>query len=139
MLRTLADELALELVEELERELVLWRERLLADDGLHRGRVASDGVLGVLRGGRETTTTSAPRIGHTHRHLQTRARTHQLVRDVAVVLAGELLANGALHETRERGEHVDRWVYLPVVQLPVDEDLALRDVPGEIGNGVRDI
>ena len=56
-----------------------------------------------------------------------------------MVLAGELLANGALHETRKRGQHVDRWVYLPVVQLTIDEDLALRDVSGEIGNRVRDV
>ena len=92
---TLPDKVALELVEELERELVLGREGFLADDGLHRGCVAADGVLGVLQEAIGHTS-----VVHTHRHLQTQARTHQLVRDVAVVLAGELLANGALHETR---------------------------------------
>ena len=56
-----------------------------------------------------------------------------------MVLAGQLLTNSALHQTRQRGQHVNRWVYLPVVQLTVDEDLALRDVPGEIGNWVRDV
>ena len=55
------------------------------------------------------------------------------------MLASKLLTNGALHQTGQRGQHVDRWVYLPVVQLTVDEDLALRDVPGEIGNWVSDI
>ena len=56
-----------------------------------------------------------------------------------MVFPRQLLADGALHETGQRRQDVDRWVYLPVVQLTIDEDLALRDVPGEIGNGVRDI
>ncbi len=56
-----------------------------------------------------------------------------------MILAGQFLTDSALHETRERGEHVDRRVYLPVVQLTIDEDLALSDVPGEIGNWMRDV
>eukprot|EP00965_Chrysotila_dentata_P073281 2420560-Pleurochrysis_carterae.AAC.5 len=43
----LVDELALELVEEFEVEVVLLRERLLADDGLHRHHVLANGVVGV--------------------------------------------------------------------------------------------
>lgn len=63
--------------------LLLLRESLLSDDGLHRGSVLADGVH----------------------------RVH-LVRDVAVVATGEALANGRLHETRERREHVDGRVDL---------------------------
>lgn len=48
--RTLTHELLLELVEELECELVLGRERLLSDDSLHGRRVATNGVLGILKG-----------------------------------------------------------------------------------------
>lgn len=47
--RTLANELLLKLVEELEGELVLGRERLLADDGFHGRGVTADGVFRVLR------------------------------------------------------------------------------------------
>ena len=65
---TLPNEIALKLVEELERELVLRGQCLLTDDGLHGCRVTADGVFRV-----------------------------QLVRHIAVVAAGELLANGALH------------------------------------------
>ena len=56
-----------------------------------------------------------------------------------MILASKLLTNGALHETRQRRQNVDRWVYLPVMELTVDKDLALRDVSGEIGNGMGDI
>ena len=45
---TLSDELPLELVEELQCQLVLGRECLLTDDGLHGRGVTTDGVLSVL-------------------------------------------------------------------------------------------
>jgi hypothetical protein len=64
---------------------------------------------------------------------------YQLVGNVAVVLAGELLANRALHETRQRREHVDGRVNLTVVQLAINEDLSLRNVPSKVGNWVRDV
>ncbi len=44
----LSDELALELAEELEVEMVVGGERLLADDGLHRLHVLPDRVARVL-------------------------------------------------------------------------------------------
>ena len=43
----MADEVLLELIEELERKLVLAAQRLLTDDSLHSRRIASNGVLGV--------------------------------------------------------------------------------------------
>lgn len=60
--------------------------------------------------------------------------THQLVGDVGVVLARHALADGGLHETRQRRQHVDRRVDLPVVKLTIDVDLALSDVSRQIGN-----
>ena len=110
LVRALVDVRLLELLEELERQLVLIGQRLLADDGLHRCGVAADGVLGV-----------------------------QLVGHVAVVLAGVALADGRLHQTRERGEDVDWRVDTLVVELTVDEDLALGNVTSQIGNGVGDV
>ena len=107
---TLPDKVALELVEELERELVLRRQRLLTNDGLHGCRVTADGVFRV-----------------------------QLVRHIAVVAASELLADGALHQTTETGQDVDGRVDLSVVQLAIDEDLALRDVARKVRNGMRNI
>ncbi|EZA62788.1 hypothetical protein X777_07604 [Ooceraea biroi] len=38
-----------------------------------------------------------------------------------------------------RRQHVHGWVDLPVVQLTIDVDLALGDVPGKIGNRVSDV
>lgn len=71
--------------------------------------------------------------------LEKTIETHELVRHIAVVLAGKLLADSALHKTRQRGQDIDRWVDLPVVQLTVDEDLALRDVTGKIWDRMRNI
>lgn len=106
----LRDEAALKLVEKLERQLVLCREGLLADDGLHRGGILANGVLCV-----------------------------HLVAHVAVVLARVALANGRLHQPRERGEDVDGRVDAAVVQRAVDKDLALGDVARQVGDGVGNV
>lgn len=50
-----------------------------------------------------------------------------------------VLLNGLLHETGERGEDVDGWIDLLVVQLPIYEDLSLSDVACQVRNGVSDI
>ncbi|CRK49095.1 hypothetical protein BN1723_008386, partial [Verticillium longisporum] len=95
---------------ELERQLVLVGQSLLTDDSLHGRGVTTNSVLGV-----------------------------QLVGNIAVVLAGHALANGRLHETRERGKNVDGRVDTTVVHGSVDENLALRDVASQIGNGVGNV
>jgi hypothetical protein len=64
---------------------------------------------------------------------------YQLVGDVTVIFASELLANSALHQPRERRQNVDRRVNLAVVELPVHEDLSFSDVTRQIRNRVRDI
>ena len=93
----------------------------------------------------------------------------QLVGHVAVVLSGHALADGTLHETRERRQHVDGRGDLtearegrhgrvrrtaaarmkgarshargdaPVVKLSVNVDLALGNVAGKVGNGGGDV
>ena len=49
----------------------------------------------------------------------------ELVGDVAVVLPGHALANGGLHETGERGQHIDRGIDLES-KAKFDSDLAGR-------------
>jgi hypothetical protein len=49
------------------------------------------------------------------------------------------LADGRLHETRERGKNVDWRVDTLVMELTVDENLTLGDVTGQIGNRVSDV
>jgi hypothetical protein len=56
-----------------------------------------------------------------------------------VILTGHALTNGGLHETRERRKDVDRRVDTLVVKLTVNEDLALGNVTGQIGDGVSNI
>ena len=53
--------------------------------------------------------------------------------------AGQLGADGRLHQAGERGQDVDRRVDLLVVELPVDEDLPLGDVARQIGDRMRDV
>lgn len=53
-----------------------------------------------------------------------------------MVLPGQLLADSTLHQTRKRWQYVDRWVYLLVVQLSIDEDLTLGDIASQICCGV---
>ena len=109
-IRTLVDKSSLKLVQELKRKLVLVGQSLLTDDGLHGGGITTNGVLGV-----------------------------ELVGNIRVVATGELLTDGRLHETGQGGQDVDGRVDTLVVKLTVNEDLALGDVTGKIGNGVGDI
>jgi hypothetical protein len=106
----LGDEVLLELAEELEVEQVVGGERLLADHSLHGLHVLADGVARV-----------------------------QLIGHVRVVLPGHVLTDGRLHQTRQRWQHVHWWVDLPVVQLPVNVDLTLGDVTGQIGDWMGDV
>ena len=50
-----------------------------------------------------------------------------------------IFLDGFLHETGKRGQDVDWWIDLFVVQLPIDENLSLCDVASEIGDGMRDV
>lgn len=110
LIRALRHKRLLKLIQELQGQLILRRQGLLADDGFHGGCVAPDGVFGV-----------------------------ELVGDVAVVLARAALADGGFHEAREGGEDVDGWVDAFVGEAAVDEDLAFGDVACQVGNGVRDV
>jgi hypothetical protein len=46
------------------------------------------------------------------------------------------MLRGFLHETTERWEHIDRRIYLLIVQLPINKDLSLRDVTSKVRNGM---
>ncbi len=110
LIRALVDERPLELVQELQGQLVFGGKGFLADDGLHAGGVAADGIFGV-----------------------------KLVGDVAVVFPRVTFADDGFHEAGEGWEDVDWGVDALVVELTVDEDLAFGDVAGQIGNGVGDV
>ncbi|KAI6769729.1 hypothetical protein HG530_004358 [Fusarium avenaceum] len=101
----LANELALELLQEFERQLVLSGQGLLTNDSLHGCSITTNSVLRV-----------------------------QLVRNITVILSGHALTNGRLHQTRERRQHVDGRVDTTVVESSVNEDLALGNVTCQIGN-----
>jgi hypothetical protein len=107
---SLRDELSLELLNELDEQVVLLRQRLLAHHRLHGHHVLAARVGGV-----------------------------QLVGHRAVVLARHALADGALHQAGQRWQHVDGREDLFRLKLPVQVDLALRDVSGQIWDRVGDI
>ena len=50
----------------------------------------------------------------------------ELVGHVRVVLPGHSLADGGLHQSTQRGQHVDGRVDLAVVQLTVNVDLTWK-------------
>jgi len=65
--------------------------------------------------------------------------TYELIGDISMILPCQLLTNSALHQTRKRRQHIDGRVDLPVVELPIDEDLALSNVTSEIRNRMCDV
>ena len=46
----------------------------------------------------------------------------------------QFFADGALHQTRQGRQYIDGRVDLSVVQLTIDENLALSDVASQIRN-----
>lgn len=110
IIRTLSEERAFELIQELKVESIVIRKGFFSHDGLHGHGVFSNGVESV-----------------------------ELVGNFRVVHSGHAFSNGGLHQSRKRGKHVDGRVDLSVVELSVNKDLALCDVPGKVGNWVSDI
>src|SRR5450759_868155 len=110
VLVALVEELLLELVRELQVQPVGLGERLLADDGDQPSQVDALGVEGV-----------------------------ELVRDAPVIGPGLILADALVHQAREARQHVDRREDALAVQASREDDLALGDVPGEVGDRVRDV
>lgn len=63
----------------------------------------------------------------------------KLVGDIAVIPTCTALTDGRLHESRERWQDVDGRVDTLIVELAVDKDLALGDIPCQVRNRVCDI
>src|SRR3989442_7847119 len=110
LLGPLPDDLLLEPVGEFEHLPVPVRKRLLPDDG--------DETADVL---------------------SFRVRRVELVRDLLVVLARPVFPDPGVHEPGQGGERINRRVDPFPVQFPVHRDLAFRDVPGQVRDGMGPI
>lgn len=130
LVRGLADEGALEFLEELEGELVFGGKGFLTDDGLHGGCfdwLVLNACDSLGHGVRHTGVTTDGVLGV------------QLVGHIGVVLTGAALTDSGLHQTGQRRQHVNGWPDTLVVKLTINEDLTLGNVTSQIGNGVSDI
>ena len=78
LVSSLRDEVLLEFAQKLQIEKIISGQGFLADDRLHRLHVLANGIAGV-----------------------------QLVGYVRVIFSCHALANGGLHQTRQRWQHVD--------------------------------
>lgn len=56
-----------------------------------------------------------------------------------MVFSSHTSADGRLHESGQRRQHVDRRIYLSVMQVSVDVYLALSNITGQVGDRVSDI
>ena len=106
----MADDALLELIGEAKVAAVHVGERFLADNGDQLAEVTALSVRGV-----------------------------HLVGDSAMVLAGLALADTQVHKAAQAGQHVDRRVDRPAVELAREHDLTLGNVAGKVGDRVRDV
>jgi hypothetical protein len=111
----LLEEVSLELLKEDEEVLIVGREGVLTDDSLH---------------GQSILARSIERV--------------HLSEDGWMIISGELMSvllntDGRLHQTGQRGQHIDGRVDLPVVEGVVNEDLTLSDIAGQIRDRMGDI
>jgi hypothetical protein len=56
-----------------------------------------------------------------------------------MVISGHSLTNSTLHQSGQRGEHVNRRINLLVVKGSINEDLSFGDISGKIGDGMGNI
>ena len=115
----LLEEGTFEAVQEQEEVLVIGGQSVLSDDSLH--------VEGILTSGVE----SVKLVGHGRMVIT--SESDQLT------IFSLLDSDSGLHESGEGGEDVDWWVNLSVVQVTVNEDLTLGNVPSQVGDGMGDI
>jgi hypothetical protein len=64
---------------------------------------------------------------------------HHLVGNIPVILSGQFLSDRTLHESREGWEDIDGWINLSIVQVPVNNDLPLRNVACQIWNRMSNV
>ena len=108
-------EVSLELLKEDKEVLVISGQGVFTDDSLHGQCVFTRGVESV-----------------------------HLSEDGRVIVTSQFMTvlfntDSRLHQTRQRGEHVDGWVDLPVVQGVINEDLTFSDIACQVRDGMRDI
>ena len=63
----------------------------------------------------------------------------ELIGQVGMILTRPLATNRVFHDTRKRGQRIDRGIDPLLIQLTVEHDLPLGDVAGQIGNRMRNI
>lgn len=56
-----------------------------------------------------------------------------------MVLSRHPFTNSRFHQTTQGRKYVDWGINLSIVELPVDVNLSLRNVPSKIGNWMSDI
>ena len=56
-----------------------------------------------------------------------------------MVRPGEALADAVLHQAGQRGQDVDGGIDTGLVHIPVQHNLSLGDVAGQVGDGVSDV
>ena len=107
---TLTDKRILKVVSELEVELILGSKSFLSHDSLHGHHILTSSVVGV-----------------------------QLVGHGVVVVTSHSLTNSRLHQTGQRGQHVNGRIDTALVQSTIQIDLTLGNVSREIGNRMGNI
>ena len=63
----------------------------------------------------------------------------ELVRPFTMLGNGVPQSDAGVHQARQRRQNVDRREDTAPLQFAVEHDLAFGDVPGEVGNGMRDV
>jgi hypothetical protein len=62
-----------------------------------------------------------------------------LIGDLRMIWSSHTFTDSTLHQSGERGEHIDRWVDTLLMHLSIDIDLTLSDISSKIWNWMGDI
>ena len=78
---------------------------------------------------------------HMQVHVQCNNHNHlyQLIGHFSMVSSCHSFPNGRLHQSRKRGQDINGWVNLTIVQLSVNVYLSLSDVPSEVRDWMGDV
>jgi len=110
IVRTLLKELTFKLFKELKIKSIIISKSFLTNDCLHGLSIFTNGIECI-----------------------------KLVRHFWVINSSETFSDSRLHETRERGQHIDWWIDLSVVEISINENLTFSNISCKIRNWMSNV
>ncbi len=127
---SLGNKFLFKLFQEVKVFFILGTHRFLTDNGLHCLFVFSFSVEGIKL------------IRNSRVILSSVLYIYQSFYPLNLLFLSQFfnfVGNNTLHDSRQRWQHINWWVYIFLEELPLDVDLSFSDITSKIGNWMSNI